>query len=212
MSELISEKISRLFARLIFLIMATFILGMLVYGGTFSFWNSAFSDLGSTVTPEGNSNMPACVVFMTGMVLSGITLLRISKRFAREKGLAHHKLKAHFSLLGGLGCFIFIFPHNINNDIHMVGAALFVASIWSLGTLLLIESRKTVNRERNILLQTILQSTVISYAVTFFADLPHKNIAQKFAVFGLIFVLRSVTAMRTKYEIRRYTVSNFKNG
>jgi len=212
MSELISEKISRLFARLIFLIMATFILGMLVYGGTFSFWNSAFSDLGSTVTPEGNSNMPACVVFMAGMVLSGLTLLRISNHFVKEKGLTHHKLKAHFSLLGGIGCFVFIFPHNINNDIHMVGAALFVAAIWSLGTLLLIESRKTVNRERNILLQTILQSTVISYAITFFANLPVKNIAQKFAVFGLTFVLRSVTALRTKYEIRRYTVSNFKNG
>ena len=112
--------------------------------------------------------------------------------------------------MGGLGCFVFIFPHNINDNIHMIGAALFVAAVWAMGTLLLVESRKTINRERTVLLQTLLQSTVISYAISYFADLSIKNIAQKFAVFGLIIVLKSVTSFRTKFEWGKITVFNSK--
>jgi len=93
----------------------------------------------------------------------------------------------------------------------MAGAALFVAAIWALGTLLLIEAWKSTNRERNILLQILLQSTVIGYAVTFFADLPVKNIAQKFAVFGLIIVLKIATASGTKFEFSKLAAFNSKN-
>jgi len=121
----------------------------------------------------------------------------IGWQFLKDENLVHHQLKFALSLMGGTGCFVFIFPHNINDNIHMIGAALFVAAVWALGTLFLIESRKTGTRERTVLLQTILQGTVITYAVCYFTDLPIKNIVQKFAVFGLIIVLKSVTAYGT---------------
>ncbi|MBN2601134.1 MAG: hypothetical protein JXR87_03995 [Candidatus Marinimicrobia bacterium] len=210
MAELLNKEISSLFTRLILLIGLTFTLSMILFGGSFSFWNSAFSDLGSTITPDGISNYSSCIIFMIGMVISGIIFFMIGWLFLKNKNIVHHRLKFTFSLMGSLGCFIFIFPHNINNNIHMIGAALFVAAVWALGTLFLIESRKIGERERTVILQTILQSTVISYAISYFADLSIKNIAQKFAVFGLIIVLKSVTSFRTIFEWRKIAVFNSK--
>jgi len=144
------------------------------------------------------------------MVISGIVFFMIGWQFLKDENLVHHQLKFALSLMGGTGCFVFIFPHNINDNIHMIGAALFVAAVWALGTLFLIESRKTGTRERTVLLQTILQGTVITYAVCYFTDLPIKNIAQKFAVIGLIIVLKSVTAHGTKFEWSKIAVFNSK--
>jgi len=211
MAELINKEISSLFTRLILLIGVTFTLSMILFGGSFSFWNSAFSDLGSTIISEGKSNSLACAIFIIGMVISGTIFFMISRLFLKDKDIVHHRLKFHLSLMGSIGCFVFIFSHNINNDIHMVGAALFVAAVWSIGTLFLIETWKTVARERTVLLQTLLQSTVIAYAVTYFTDLSVKNIAQKFAVFGLIIVLKSATAYRAKFEFGKIALFNSKD-
>ena len=198
MPELINKEISSLFTVLIILIGVTFILCMITYGSSFSFWNSAFSDLGSTITPDGRANSFAFVVFITGIIISGLLFFQISRVFLKDKELVHHRLKSQISLMGSIGCFVFTFPHNINNNIHMIGAALFVAAVWALGTLLLIEARKTGRKERTTLLQSLLQGTVITYAVTYFADLPVKNIAQKFAVLGLMIVLKSATAQKIR--------------
>jgi hypothetical protein len=89
---------------------------------------------------------------------------------------------------------VFIFPHNINNNIHIVGAAIMVASLWALTGLFLFEARRFVPLEKFIVQQSTLQVAVLTYATAYMYDLPIKNIAQKFAVLGLIIVLKVATA------------------
>jgi len=191
----LNRKISRLFNLLMVIIIVSFSLGMIMYSDSFSFWNSPFSDLGITVAPNGKSNIISLIIFAAGMILTGITFLRIAMEFKSDKEIIRSELKASLSTLGGIGCFVFTFPHNINDNVHMIGAACFVAALWSIGTLLLIETRKTISKNLNILLQLVLQITVIGYAICYFADLPIKNIAQKFAIMGLIISVKGITNM-----------------
>ncbi|MGC9363214.1 MAG: hypothetical protein ACP5FZ_01455 [Fidelibacterota bacterium] len=198
MVDIINQKISALFSKLVVLVVGTFLFSILTYGGNFSFWYSAFSDLGSTITPEGEANLFSCLIFVTGILICGVVLFRTGKLFDQAGQIWHHRTKSRLCLLGSTGCFIFIFPHNINNDIHMIGAAMFVAALWALGTLILIESYNQTKKEQVLLLQAVLQITVLSYAITYFADLPVKNIAQKFATFGLLIVLKISTSAKIR--------------
>lgn len=204
MSNTVNHEISDLFAGIVLLIIGTFLLSSITYGGHFSFWDSAFSDLGSTTTPEGTSNLLSCIIFVTGIVICGCILFRVSRLFQQDRQILHHRAKSQLGLLGSIGCFIFVFPHNINNNIHMIGAAMFVAAMWALGTLILIESYNQSKKEQVLLLQTVLQITVLSYAITYFADLPIKNIAQKFATFGLLIVLKIATSAKIRTTFGRF--------
>ncbi len=208
--RIINRNISSLFSMLIILFIGTFSLGILLYGETFSFWNSAFSDLGSTVTPGGVSNSLSSIIFIIGMLISSFVFFKISQQFKTDPDILHYRQKQQLSLTGGIGCFIFICPYNINDDIHMIGAALMVASIWAIGTLLLIEARKFVQKEKVLLLQTILQGTVLTYAFTYFADMAVRDIAQKFAVLGLIIVLKITTAPIQAFEFSSIFAFNLR--
>lgn len=212
MVNIINQKIRILISKLVILIVGTFLLSIITYGGHFSFWYSAFSDLGSTTTPEGEPNLFSCLIFVTGIVICGCILFRVSRLFQQDRQILHHRAKSQLGLLGSIGCFIFVFPHNINNNIHMIGAAMFVATMWALGTLILIESYNQSRKEQVLLLQTVLQITVLSYAITYFADLPIKNIAQKFATFGLLIVLKIATSanIRTAFDSFRPLISRQK--
>ncbi|HDP68871.1 MAG TPA: hypothetical protein ENN20_10305 [Candidatus Marinimicrobia bacterium] len=210
MSDIINQKISALFSKLVTLVVGTFLFNILTYGGNFSFWYSAFSDLGSTTTPQGEPNLISCLIFVAGFMICGMVLVRISRLFNQARQIRHHRAKSQLCLLGSIGCFIFVFPHNINNDIHMIGAAMFVAALWALGTLILIESYNQLNKEQVLLLQAVLQITVLSYAITYFADLPVKNIAQKFATFGLLIVLKISTSAKIRTVFAGFSLSTNK--
>jgi len=83
----------------------------------------------------------------------------------------------------------------------MVGAAIMVASLWALAGLFLFEARRFVPLEKFIVQQSILQVTVLTYATAYTYNLPIKNIAQKFAVLGLIIVLKVATAKSKTYKV-----------
>lgn len=76
-----------------------------------------------------------------------------------------------------------------------------VASLWALTGLFLFEARRFVPLEKFIVQQSILQVTVLTYAAAYAYDLPVKNIAQKFAVLGLMIVLKFATAKSKTYEL-----------
>jgi hypothetical protein len=203
MPELVNEKISNLFSFLVIIIIGTFCLGMLTFGEPFLFWKYPFSDLGSTVTQNGMSNRYSCFILVLGMFLSGYLLWKISVCFKEDPAIIHYQLKRYLCISAGIGCFVFVFPHNINNDIHMIGAAIMVASFWALAALLLLEARKHIPTEKFILQQSILQGTVLTYAVTYVMDSPIKNIAQKFAILGLMIVLKIATSTVKTFELSR---------
>ncbi|MBC8486692.1 MAG: hypothetical protein H8D45_11710 [Bacteroidetes bacterium] len=200
MPELVNEKISNLFSFLVILIIGTFCLGMLTFGEPFLFWEYPFSDLGSTVTQNGMPNTYSCFILVLGMLLSGSLLWKISVCFKEDPAIIHYQLKRYLSISAGIGCFVFVFPHNINNDIHMIGAAIMVASFWAMAALLLREVRKHIPTEKFFLQQSILQGTVLTYAAAYTMNSPIKNIAQKFAVLGLMIVLKIATSTAKTFE------------
>jgi len=210
MSQLVNPKISSLFSLVILLVISTFGLSMVTYNESVNLRDFALSDLGCTVTPQGKSNAISCFIFALGMFITSYILLRIAVYFRQDNSIIHYHLKHYLCLMGSVGSFGFIFPWNLNDNIHMIGAGLMVAALWAIGGLLLFEARKFISFGRFLLLQLILQGTVLTYAVTFVVDSPIRNIPQKFAVLGLIFVLKIATASPSTLEFSNIFAFNLK--
>jgi len=198
-----NAKISSLFTVLALTIFLTFTLGMFCFGETFLFWQHAFSDLGSTITPAGNPNSLSLTIFITGMLFSAVLMILIAHHFHRAESLQHNQLKTGLSLLAALGFIVITYPHNLNNQIHTYGAAAMVGSLWAFGVLLLVELKTLISALRYHLYQTLLQGTVLSYAFTYFIDAPIKQVTQKFAVFGLVVTLKLATSQSVLQYLRK---------
>ncbi len=199
---LYNEAISKLFTALFYVVIATFSLSILTYGESFHFWSDALSDLGTTVTKNGFSNQISFIVIAIGMILSGYLTLKISAYFARHSELQHYRSKRLITLLAAIGFLLFSAPHNIWYILHSVGAGLMVGDLWALGSLILLEQKVQLSVREFILYQLILQITVLAYAFTFFINVPIRQAFQKFAVLGLLFVLKKITAIPQKLAIK----------
>jgi hypothetical protein len=190
------------------------ILGMIFYGEKFLFWEYPFSSLGATRTIHGFDNNVSRCIFDSSMALSGIMLLLISKniRYSREK-VVHSSQKEMLCLIGGIGFIIMLYPHNINNFIHSIGSGFAVGSLWLLSIIYLHELQETKLKSMAGPLRILLQGTLLPYALTFFLNMSIKQYCQKFAVFGVIFVLRAATQLCRKesvIQIKKTSVPDIK--
>lgn len=210
MADIINNRISDRFAILYIIFLATYILSLLTFGESFRFWEYPLSDLGSTHTADGSSNMLSWTILTLGMLAISYLLIKTGLLFNRESNIRHYKFKQVFCISAGIGSFIFIFPHNINNTIHSVGSGLLVGNMWALATLLLIEARFKISREKFVTLMALLQITVVGYAITYFAQLPIRNVVQKFAAVTLFVVLKLSTQTDQSYELSQLFVINSK--
>ena len=198
-----NTKISSLFTALALTIFLTFTLGMFCFGENFLFWQHAFSDLGSTITPCGNSNLLSLSIFVMGMLISAVLMILIACHFSRDESLNHRQLKYYLSLLAALGFIVITYPHNLNNQIHSYGAATMVGSLWAFGVLLLVELKPLIFGPRYNLYQALLQGTVLTYAFTYFINAPIKQVTQKFAVVGLVATLKLATSQSVLRYIKK---------
>jgi hypothetical membrane protein len=190
MKVTINSKINRYFNALIILFFSTFGLSMLAFADSFSMQHNALSDLGCTRTPTGEPNTIGFIIFACGLALSSGLLFRISRLFRLDDSIRHHRIKQYLCLMGSLGCLLFIFPYNLNDNVHMIGAAMLVGALWAIGSLNLLEDHQAIGNIRFILWMLLLQGSVLTYAAAFAFDLPFCNIAQKFAVSGLGVVIK----------------------
>ncbi len=188
-------RTSSLFTALVVTNTATLILGMLVYGEPFRFWEFAYSYLGGTLTTNGRPNGPARLVFGLGMVGCGFIMFAISANFRLDTRASHPRLKARLCFFAGLGYFIIIYPYNVHNTIHSVGSALVFGCLWGVASLLLIEGRTIRSRRRFVACQLSLQGSILAYAVTWVLGAQMAQVIQKAAVFALIIVLRVASSV-----------------
>ena len=175
----------RYYILLLFVNVALSRLAMEFYPGDFVLTRDALSDLGAAVTRTGLLNPRAPYVFVPQMLLSAGVLLRLASHIT-STGLRGHQARAPLARLAGAGFVLMIAPHDLPlfHYVHLVGTALMFFALWRLSMWYL----GSIRRERPGLFaagQLVLQSTVLTYAVLFFLDSPHKQTAQAAGLAGL---------------------------
>ncbi len=163
--------------------LATLFLGIFTFGEAFSFRNHAISYLGMLRTPGGNSNNLSMLIFSFGLVISAAISYRIS-RTARS-----FYIRMLF-LLCALGYLVMITPCDLNNGVHSAGAGMVFGSLWMVAGIWLVRLIPHTGWMRFIFYQLILQGTVLPYAWCYIRDHPDKQFLQKFALTGLILMLK----------------------
>ena len=198
-----NREIDSTFLKMSVINISSMIIGMLLYGErreAFNFWMDPISFLGATETANGHKNTASLIVFVLGMVISGLLMLRIASLFRRHEEIQHHRLKSYLSIGAALGFFIITYPCNINNNIHSVGGALLFGDLWGITLLFLLEVPSIEGAPHAVLYHFILHSTVLTYAFNFVIKSNIQQITQKFAILSLIIVLKATTSLYRLYQ------------
>jgi len=197
-------EISKLFFMICLIIPVTLILAVLLYRDTFHFLRNAFSQLGETVTPQGQSNLASRLMFSAGFIACGVAMINISSRYGKNRDLRNRSIKRWLALAGGVGFFVAITPNDISHSAHSVGMGTAVAVSYFFGIIFLLELRPRIPAYVFYANMLILQTSVLTYAATYFANSSHDKIAQKLCVVGLLLVMeRAVTIAPEGFELRK---------
>ena len=195
-----NKEIETIFSKITVITLLTIAIGIVFYGEKFNFWMNPISDLGVTATLHGHSNLLSFFIFTIGMLACGILMLKISTSFKESIYIRHHKLKYYLSLISSFGFFIITYPHNINNNIHSVGGTLLFGGLWGLTLLFLIEAYSIKKHLQVTLYHFILHSTIITYAFNFAIKSQIEQITQKFAILGLMLILKLSSSLHKNYH------------
>jgi len=195
MTPLLARRLSTVIA----IVIGAIVLAIIFYRGAFRFWKYPLSDLGATVTEHGFSNITSMLFFDPGMFASSLIMFSVGASLAKT-AVEHRRIKCGLAVLCAAGFIVIIFPYNINDNIHMSGAAAVFGSFWGTTVLLLLESRKSIGELRFWLLQLLLQMTLLPYAALFAIGLPVKQAFQKPAVLGLMVTLRIVLLLSSRRD------------
>lgn len=186
---LLNRKINYLLS----LILLVFILGLITYSEKFDFRADPLSVLGEIYPQKTNSNMLAFGIFLAGMLLCSLLSFSISQELKDFYG--HNLFK-----IAGTGFFLLAFPSNHFNLLHSLGGALTVGSLWWFCVTILNDLFKRSGKIKIIIYHILLQGTVLPYAFLYFAGVSGRQAAQKFAVLGLILVLKFTTSELLRYH------------
>lgn len=187
----------------LFLILAIFNVIILAlanfsYKGKFDLLDYPFSYLGATRTIEGLTNTKALLFYDTDMILSGIIMFVIAYYFYKKDELNNNTYKATISAICGLGFIVAISPDDAMHLFHMIGSAIFVACLWVLSMIFLLEIKKLISSLKYYFLWAVLQIPIIIYAISVFLDKPYDGFLQKFALIGLLVTLIYSTHLLSK--------------
>ena len=196
-SPVMTPAIARRLSAVSIIIVASMALGIIFYREPFRFFEYPLSDLGATRTEHDLSNIVSMFLFDGGMLSSAVIMFSISRLFGTAQ-VEHRRLKRGLTLLSAIGFIVITFPYNINDNIHMSGDAALVGGLWGLTVLSLLEMRESIGTRRFVLLQLLLQGTILPYAAMFAIGLPIKQAFQKPAVAGLILAVRFVVSLHDR--------------
>jgi len=176
-----------------------------VYDEPFFIWRYALSDLGALKTKYGADNIYSRYIMLVGFLLAAYLMARMSYHFFHASYLTYRNWKAVLTGLISTGFFIFLYPHDVNKGVHSFGAGLMVGGCYFFAGLLFIEIRAQITSWRFILNQFVLHVTVLSYAVAYIANMPFKQIPQKFCFLGIIYSLERLSMVGMK----EFTLKDF---
>lgn len=179
----------RLFQYLVINLIGTYILGAIFYADPFHFWDHALSELGTTFTLLGTPNLTSSLIITLGMFINGRLMLEIARTFHQDPKPLYANFKSALMYLASLGSFITIVPNNLFHNIHTIGSALSIGSIFLFDLILLKEGLVSQKPLLVYILIGILSLSVLSYAITYFMGLPIKQATQKICVINLLLIL-----------------------
>jgi hypothetical protein len=167
-----------------------FIIGALVYGEKFHFWDFAYSYLGMTLTPGGFGNTPSFLVYVVGCLFNSFICFKISNTVAVQ-------LYRILFKMCGAGYLLLMLPCNLIDSFHSVGGALVFGSLWFFSVVSINDIYKSGKKYKALFYSLLLNGTVLPYAFMYFVKSPYMQIAQKIALLGLILVLKLITTEQT---------------
>lgn len=188
-----TQKTSRQFLILIFLLLLGLIASIITYRGPFQIWKYPLSDLGTLHTVNNKPNIWSRYIFDLTMIVSGFLMIRICTAFSNNPGLRHYRLKSVLTFICAIGFFILIFPYDISDAVHEAGATLVFGSFWILIVEFTLELKHLFSVSVFWMAQLVLQGTVLPYAALFAIGSPIRDVVQKIAVAGLMFSLWMTT-------------------
>jgi len=200
-SRIYGQNTSQLFALVFYLFIVTIFLSMINYGEPFIFSEYAISDLGTTLTKTNQSNTVCFAIFGIGMISCGMIMLKLFRKFINNPNIMNVKIKQYLLLLTAFGFFLILYPYNLNNTIHSIGAGLIVGSLWALEGLFLIELVKLTKALKYFLYLSLLQVSVLGYAYLYFINSPLRQNFQKLSVFFLLLIMKIITSGNNKLSL-----------
>ncbi|MGD9030219.1 MAG: hypothetical protein PVG25_10430 [Anaerolineae bacterium] len=196
------RDISALFSLLSLILFATLAIAILFHGEPFLFWQHAFSDLGNIKTLGGQPNATSRLTFSVGMIVQSAIMLRISACYAGNETLWHHTVKRWLALLGAIGFVVSIYPNDINHLVHSVGVGIVIGVVYLFTMIFHCELKPVTSPWLFYGDLVIIQVSVFSYAIAFFADWELKQSLQKTCVMGVFFTLqRIITAAEESFHL-----------
>jgi hypothetical membrane protein len=175
---------ARVFGVLALIQATTLPLSIVTYPGRFRLAESALSDLGLAVTPDGAGNAVSRVIFAANFVLTAYVMLSYARSCSGSAPVNNARLKRTLALAAALGAIVAIAPHDRFHSLHGVGCGALIGSLWMIANLLAGELWRA-ERGIAVISQAVLQTTVLSYALAYALDAPQKQLLQKLAVAGL---------------------------
>jgi len=189
-----NHGISTLFYLTFFVLFASFGLAILFYREPFLFWEHAFSDLGCTLTRQGNPNLVPRLIYASGMLIEGLLLLRIGQHYAGERQFKNQTFKRVLAQLGVVGALVSIFPNDLYHILHSIGSGILVGVVYFFTMIFHFESRQYLPRWRFVFDIALLQLAVFPYAFAFFTNSESKQSFQKLCLFGIFYALLSIVS------------------
>jgi hypothetical protein len=183
------QKLRELFRRIEVFIFLTFTLGAVFYADRFHIWEHALSEISTTRTLQGTPNLLSTAIISLGMILVNAHLLEIAALYRKNADFPHHQVKSILMYMAGMGSLLSIFPNNHFHLIHSIGSGMLIGPFYIINLLFLWERKQEMPRLWWCLLTLILSITVLWYAGTFFMNMDIKQIAQKFCVVSILFIL-----------------------
>lgn len=190
-----SERTHRLFVFFGLTVLLTFLCSIICYSERFSFFRYALSDLGGVRTVNGKRNLLSFSIYITGMFFCAVFMAAICRRYLlRLDGeVRNRRVKTVLSGVASAGFLILMSPNDTMHAMHVAGGAAMFFSLWLLTNFFLYDAYRRGDRFTTVFGHILLQSTVVTYALLYFAQSSFRQTAQKAAVFGLIFVLGFVS-------------------
>ena len=189
------QNISKLFHIVFLVLFAAIGVAIIFYPEPFLFWQHAFSNLGDRVSLAGYNNMISRVIYISGIVIAGILMFRISAYYKQPFKFQHQNIKQRLAAFSGTGFLISTPPNNLYPKIHTFGMSVAVGSLYLIIMYLLFEQRAQIPAWLFYVDIIILQVMLFSYAVGLIVCSVFKQSLQKLCFMTMSAVLMRVSSI-----------------